>query len=162
MKLEHQPYDFVVVGGGIAGLAIAELLQRSGASTVLFEQNEALCGEASAEQHGWFHTGALYSALSDPYFCRTIVGNLDDLMGYYSGFPNMNLRVDKHIFTLDQRGWFSNRTLFYAYTGLRGVSWKWKLPWALAMYRAKRRMSWFETLDSSRTLSHQIGTGATP
>jgi hypothetical protein len=160
--MQASRFDFAIVGGGIAGLAIAEMLQRSGASVVLLEKNQTLCGQASAEQQGWFHTGALYTALPDNFFCRTMVGNLDDLIDYYSGFPNMNLKVDKHISTTSQQGWFSNRTNFYAYTSVRGVSWKWKLPWAVALYRAKRRMSWFETLDASRSLSHQMGFGSKP
>lgn len=154
--------DFAVVGGGIAGLAIAEMLQRAGASVVLLEKNRTLCSGASAEQQGWFHTGALYTALPNNFFCRTMVGNLDDLMDYYSGFPNMNLRVDKHISTMTQEGWFANRTNFYVYTSTEGVSWAWKLPWSIALRRAKRRMSWFETLDASRSLSHQLGFGAKP
>jgi len=155
-------YDFAVVGGGIAGLAVAELLQRSGASVVLVEKNETLCSEASAEQQGWFHTGALYSALPDQFFCRTLAGNLDDLVDYYSDFPNMNLRIGTHISTKGPRGWFANHTLFYAYASLRSVNWKWKAPWALALSRAKRRMSWYESLDSSRSLSQQIGTRTQP
>ena len=158
----HTSFDFAVVGGGIAGLAIAELLQRSGASVVLLEKNETLCGEASAEQQGWFHTGALYSALPDHFFCRTLAGNLDDLVDYYSDFPNMNLRIGTHISTKGPRGWFSNHTLFYAYASLRSVGWRWKAPWALALARAKRRMSWYESLDSSRSLSQQIGTRTQP
>lgn len=148
--------DFLVLGGGIAGLAIAELLQRSGASVVLLEKNETLCSEASAEQQGWFHTGALYTALPRTSFCRTLVANLDDLIDYYNVFPGMNLRVDKHIYTADRDGWFSNRTNFYLYAHRKGVGWQWKLPWSLAMNRAKRRMSRFELLDASRSLSHQL------
>jgi glycine/D-amino acid oxidase-like deaminating enzyme len=155
-------YDFAVIGGGIAGLAIAELLQRSGASVVLVERNETLCGGASSEQQGWFHTGALYSALPDQFFCRTLAGNLDDLVDYYSEFPNMNLHIGTHISTKGIRGWFSNHTLFYAYAGLRRVGWKWKAPWALALSRARRRISWYESLDSSRSLSQQIGTRMQP
>jgi glycine/D-amino acid oxidase-like deaminating enzyme len=155
-------WDFAVVGGGIAGLAISELLQRSGASVVLLEKNKTLCSEASAEQQGWFHTGALYTALPDEFFFRAMVGNLDDLIDYYRGFPNMNLRVDKHVSSASLEGWFSNRTNFYAYTSVKGVSWKWKIPWALALYRAKRRMSWFESLDASRSLSRQMGKAAKP
>ncbi|PWT74106.1 MAG: hypothetical protein C5B60_07170 [Chloroflexi bacterium] len=162
MTQVRQTYDFAVVGGGIAGLAIAELLQRSGASVVLFEKHRTLCAGASAEQQGWFHTGALYAALPQNSFCRTMVGNLDDLIDYYSGFPNMNLRIDKHISSTSQQGWFSNRTNFYAYASVQAVSWKWKLPWAVALYRAKRRMSWFETLDANKSLSHQLGFGTKP
>jgi len=162
MAHEGRIKDFAVVGGGIAGLAIAEMLQRSGASVVLLEKNATLCSEASAEQQGWFHTGALYTALPNNFFCRTMVGNLDDLVDYYGGFPHMNLRVDKHISTTNAEGWFANRTNFYIYTGTEGVSWGWKLPWAVALRRAKRRMSWFETLDASRSLSHQLGFGSKP
>lgn len=154
--------DFAVVGGGIAGVAIAELLQRSGASVVLLEKNEVLCSGASSEQQGWFHTGALYSALPDQFFCRTLAGNLDDLVDYYSDFPNMNLRIGTHISTKGPRGWFSNHTVFYAYAGLRSVGWKWKVPWALALSRAKRRISWYESLDSSRSLSQQVGKRTPP
>ena len=155
-------WDFAIVGGGIAGLAIAEMLQRSGASVLLLEKNKTLCAEASAEQQGWFHTGALYTALPSNFFCRTMVGNLDDLVDYYSDFSNMNLRVEKHIYATKREGWFSNRTNFYAYSNRKEVSWRWKLPWAVALYRAKRRMSWFETLDASRSLSQQMGFGSKP
>ncbi len=155
-------WDFAIVGGGIAGLAIAEMLQRSGASVILLEKNKTLCAEASAEQQGWFHTGALYTALPSNFFCRTMVGNLDDLVDYYSDFSNMNLRVEKHIYATKREGWFSNRTNFYAYSNRKEVSWRWKLPWAVALYRAKRRMSWFETLDASRSLSQQMGFGSKP
>lgn len=150
-------WDFAVVGGGIGGLAVAELLQRSGVSVLLIEKNPALCSQASAEQQGWFHTGALYTALPVNRYFRTMVGNLDDLVDYYAGFPNMNLRVDKHIYTTDKDGWFSNRTNFYAYANCKSVSWRWKLPWAMALRRAKKRMSWFENLDVARSLSGQMG-----
>lgn len=162
MANQGRTKDFAVVGGGIAGLAIAEMLQRAGAAVVLLEKNRTLCSGASAEQQGWFHTGALYTALPNNFFCRTMVGNLDDLVDYYGGFPNMNLRVDKHISTTSREGWFANRTNFYVYTSTDGVSWAWKLPWSIALRRAKRRMSWFETLDASRSLSHQLGFGAKP
>ena len=154
--------DFAVAGGGIAGLAISELLQRSGASVVLIEKNKTLCSEASGEQQGWFHTGALYTALPDQFFFRAMVGNLDDLIDYYRGFPSMNLRVDKHVSSASSEGWFSNRTNFYAYTSCKGVSWKWKIPWFFALQRAKRRMSWFETLDASRSLSRQMNKVSKP
>lgn len=154
--------DFLVVGGGIAGLAAAELLQRSGASVVLLEKNDRLCGESSAEQQGWFHTGALYAGLPIDSYFRAMVGNIDDLVDYYRGFPNMNLRVEKHIFATQRHGWFNNRNNFYVYVAASGVSWGWKLPWSVALYRARRRMAWFESIDASRSLSRQMGFEATP
>jgi len=162
MNASLSTFDFAVVGGGIAGLAISELLQRSGATVVLLEKNKTLCSEASGEQQGWFHTGALYTAHSDQFFFRAMVGNLDDLLDFYRAFPNMNLRVDKHISSASSQGWFSNRTNFYAYSSCNGVSWKWKIPWFFALQRAKRRMSWFENLDASRSLSRQMGKASKP
>lgn len=162
MKTNDKRSDFLVLGGGIAGLAIAELLQRSGASVVLLEKNETLCSEASSEQQGWFHTGALYAPLRRNIFCRNLLGNLDDLIDYYSAFPNMNLRVDKQIHTANREGWFSNRTNFYMYAHRQAVDWQWKLPWSIALHRAKRRMSRFEMLDPSKNLGYQMGVGSKP
>jgi hypothetical protein len=154
--------DFVVVGAGIAGLAVAELLQRSGASVVLLDRESRVCACASAEQQGWFHTGALYSALPTNFSVRTMVGNLDDLIDYYSSFANMNLRVTKHVSAASREGWFDNRTNFYAFEGWSKVGWAWKLPWVVALYRARRRMSWFENLDASRSLSRQAAARSRP
>lgn len=158
----QEQWDFAVVGGGIGGLAVAELLQRSGASVVLIEQHARLCSGASSEQQGWFHTGALYTALPTNFYCRTMVGNLDDLVDYYSAFPNMNLRVAKHVSTAATYGWFANKTNFYAYDHWKNVSFAWKLPWAVALTRARQRMSWFENLDSSRSLSPQVSVRSKP
>jgi glycine/D-amino acid oxidase-like deaminating enzyme len=88
-------YDYVIVGGGIAGLAIAEIFARSGRSVVLIERNAQLCQETSATQHGWFHFGSLYSIFPQNQFLRTMVGGVEDLLEYYSGFPGMNIQVSK-------------------------------------------------------------------
>jgi glycine/D-amino acid oxidase-like deaminating enzyme len=151
-------YDFCVVGGGIAGLAVAELLARSGRSVALLERDSKLTGEASATQHSWFHTGALYAALPTNAFFRTLVGNVDDLLDYYACFPNMNLRVERNIHTTSTGGWFSNYTIFYAYVSPRSkeVRPALKLPWWIATRRAERRLAWFENLDFRRVLSDQV------
>jgi len=81
-------YDFIVVGGGIAGLSVAELLARSGRTVALLEKGPVLCGEASSCHHSWFHVGALYAALPNNSFFRTLVGNIDDLLEFYTCFEN--------------------------------------------------------------------------
>ena len=151
-------YDYIVVGGGIAGLTIAELLQRSGRSVLLLEARSQLCSDASAQQHGWFHTGALYAALPSSQFFRILVGNLDDLINYYSAFPRMNLRSGRYLITSHAAGWFENTTNYYCYTHPAdpAIAWWFKPLWALAALRAKSRLAWFEGLDFSRELSPQI------
>ncbi|MFO1035242.1 MAG: FAD-dependent oxidoreductase [Geminicoccaceae bacterium] len=152
-------YDFIVVGGGIAGLASAELLQRSGRSVLLVEAGPQLCLGASAQAQGWFHTGALYAALPSARFFRQLAGNLDDLLNYYAGFPGMNLRSGRQLVTRGDLGWFANRTNYYAYVAPSdpGVSAWMNLPWRLATLQARSRLSWFETLDFTRELSPQFG-----
>ena len=151
-------HDFIVVGGGIAGLAIAELLQRSGRGVLLLEARERLCARSSAEQQGWFHTGALYAGLPSSRFFRQLVGNLDDLQNYYGGFPRMNLAAGRHMLTRDTDGWFGNELTFYFYASPRDPSINlWRRPiWSAATLRAQTRLAWFEALDFNRELSPQI------
>jgi len=102
-------YDLAVIGGGIAGLAIAEIFARSGWSVALLERNGLLCQEASAAQHGWFHFGSLYSIFPKNVFLRTMVRGVENLLEYYRGFPGMNLVVERNgrlVVAERDDGWF--------------------------------------------------------
>ena len=55
MSNDKQVYDWCIVGGGITGLACAEMLARENKSVILVEKNKKLVGETSAEFHEWFH-----------------------------------------------------------------------------------------------------------
>ena len=152
-------YDYIVVGGGVAGLAVAELLQRAGRNVLLVEANDWLCGEASAQQQGWFHTGALYAALPTNEYFRKLVGNLDDLLNYYSGFPRMNLVAGRNLMMTTREGWFNNSRMYYFYTSPAAghIKLPMRLLWHLAILRATSRLSWFENIDFSRELTPQLG-----
>ena len=132
-------HDFVITGAGIAGLAVAELLQRSGRSVLLLEAEEQLCCKASADQQGWFHTGALYAALPSSRYFRQLVGNLADLLNYYSTFANMNLASGRTLLAKSREGWFRNATCYYFYLAQRDSSIKgWQKPiWRLLCYRQR-------------------------
>ena len=54
MNNSKQIYDWCIIGGGITGLACAELLSRDNKSVILVEKNKKLVGETSAEFHEWF------------------------------------------------------------------------------------------------------------
>lgn len=63
--MAEQKYDWVIAGGGISGIAIAELLCRDGMSVLLLEKNRQLVSETSKVFHEWMHSGALYSLVPD-------------------------------------------------------------------------------------------------
>lgn len=109
-------YDYAVVGGGIAGLAIAEIFARSGRGVALIERDGQLCEEASAAQHGWFHFGSLYSIFPQNQFLRTMVGGVEDLLEFYAGFEGMNIEVTgqgRLAFPQRDGAWFRDEPIEY-------------------------------------------------
>ena len=85
-------YDWIVVGGGIAGISVAEILTREGHSVALLEKNKKLASVATKEFHEWVHTGSLYTLVKDQMkTLKYILGSLDDLFEFYSCFENMNI-----------------------------------------------------------------------
>ncbi len=109
-------YDYAVVGGGIAGLAIAEIFARSGRSVVLIERNAQLCQETSASQHGWFHFGSLYSIFPQNQVLRTMIGGVENLREYYAGFAGMNIKVTDGgwlCFPQAEAAWFRDEPIEY-------------------------------------------------
>jgi glycine/D-amino acid oxidase-like deaminating enzyme len=144
-------FDCAVVGGGVAGLAIAELFARSGRHVVLIERNPKLCLEASASQHGWFHFGSLYSIFPQNQFLRTLVGGVEDLLAYYADFPGMNIRITDGgslAFPHSDLAWFRDEPIEYivsarndpdfdmsAFEGIRSYTRKafFLLTWELAI-----------------------------
>lgn len=55
MQLNDHQSDVAIIGGGMAGLAAATYLARSGRQVRLFEQSRALGGRAQTKQHDGFH-----------------------------------------------------------------------------------------------------------
>lgn len=109
-------YDLVIIGGGIAGLAIGEIFARSGFKVALVEKNEKLCMGDSGVHHEWFHFGSLYSIFLNNQFLRTLVGGIDDILVYYRDFEGMNLRVtgDGKLITIEKEyKWFRDDTIEY-------------------------------------------------
>lgn len=94
VKQRNKHYDLIIVGGGIAGLATAEIFARSGFKVALVEKYSELCSGSSGKQHGWFHLGSLYSINRDAIFLKTLVNNCDILLSYYRDFRGMNICFD--------------------------------------------------------------------
>ena len=129
-------FDWIVVGGGIAGISLSEILTREGHTVALIEKKNKLASVTTREFHEWFHTGSLYTLLRDDMqTLKYILGSLDDLLEFYSSFAQMNLRPSESglKITNDSRGWFSPNYINFKYR-LRNR--KLILPWIYAISRS--------------------------
>ena len=129
-------FDWIIVGGGIAGISLSEILTREGHSVALIEKKDKLASATTREFHEWFHTGSLYTLLKDDMkTLKYILGSLDDLLEFYSSFPKMNLQpTDKGLkITDDNKGWFSPNYINFKY---RLKNRKLILPWLYAIARS--------------------------
>ena len=110
--------DVIVIGGGIAGISIAEFLARhSRLSIKVLDSAPQLGTFASGKLEGWFHTGALYSGHDDAQTFINCVNSLEDLINLYSSYfseeCNIALTETKpNFFTPavipNSKGWFND------------------------------------------------------
>tara|TARA_B100000315_G_scaffold147103_1_gene136114 strand:- start:37 stop:1314 length:1278 start_codon:yes stop_codon:yes gene_type:complete len=129
-------YEWAVIGGGIAGISIAEILTRQGHSVVLVEKNKMLASETTREFHEWLHTGALYTLVPDRLkTLRFILGAIDDLIEFYSCFDRMNLiPTEKGLqFNKGTSGWFDDNYIHFKY---RVKGRKITFPWIYGIARS--------------------------
>ena len=129
-------FDWIIVGGGIAGISLSEILTREGHSVALIEKKNKLASVTTREFHEWFHTGSLYTLLKDDMkTLKYVLGSLDDLLEFYSSFPQMNLNpTEKGLKIIgDDKGWFSSNYINFKY---RLKNRKLILPWLYAVARS--------------------------
>jgi hypothetical protein len=114
--IKNNEYDWIIVGAGIAGISIAEILCRDDKKVLLIDKNDQIASETSKVFHEWLHTGALYSLVPDSLFTtRYLLGAMDDLFKYYSDFEQMNLSQTENGISIDKNGWFNQDNIEYRY-----------------------------------------------
>ncbi|MEA5510516.1 FAD-dependent oxidoreductase [Crocosphaera sp. UHCC 0190] len=119
---EIEYVDVIIVGGGIAGVAIAEFLARhSNLSIKVLEKNCQLGTLASGKLEGWYHTGALYSGQDDAQTFINCVNGVEDLINLYSPYfseqCNINLTEKTTDFFTPKTipnpdGWFNDNPVY--------------------------------------------------
>lgn len=135
-SINKKNYDWVIVGSGIAGIVICEILTRMGHSVLLIEKNKKLASETTRDFHEWIHTGALYTLIPDNlYTLKFLLGSIDDLLEFYSDFDNMNLiRTEKGLkIKKDKNGWFNDNHIHFKF---RVRNRKITFPWLFGIARS--------------------------
>jgi len=85
-------YEWIIVGGGITGIVLAEILTRENHKVLLIDKDEKLASETTKVFHEWIHTGSLYTLVPDNLTTlKFLLGAIDDLLEFYSSFERMNL-----------------------------------------------------------------------
>ena len=128
-------YEWVIVGGGVSGIVLSEILTREGHSVLLIDKGKQLAGETTKIFHEWIHTGSLYTLIPDKLITlKFILGAIDDLLEYYSCFERMNLRPTESGLAIDgSSGWFSPNYITFRYRR-RKLNLLWSLTTARSAY----------------------------
>ena len=109
-----------IIGTGIAGVSLGEILSRNGYKVFLLENSDKIGGEASLATQKWFHTGWLYAALPDQSAtlgCNNAV-KLFNVIYANKYFKNkINIRIDKSgvNYIAQDDGWFNNERINYIF-----------------------------------------------
>ena len=125
-----------VLGSGIAGLSVAEILSRNGWTITLLESAAELGGQASRATQNWLHTGWLYAALpnkSAMLGCSEALRLFRPIYGGVlpAGVVNVDVAGGSVSYPASDSGWFSSERLHYVYataaaelSWLEGVAWR--------------------------------------
>ncbi len=144
----HRPSDKArsafVLGSGIAGLSLAEILSRNGWKITLIDSEAGLGGDASRSTQNWLHTGWLYAGLpsaSAMQGCATSLRLFRRIYGQVLPSSVVNVEADETGIEYPEsktEGWFSAERVHYAFaissydlSPLQKATWKRYLDYVL-------------------------------
>ena len=137
MKIkEKNKFEWAVIGSGIAGIIVSEILTRENHKAILIEKNDKLASETTRDFHEWMHLGSLFTLIPDKLLTlKYILGAVDDLFEYYSCFRNMNLIPTENGVKIDSsvKGWFNDNHINFKF---RIKNRKFTFPWIFGVARS--------------------------
>ena len=156
--IRDSEYDWIVVGGGVSGIAISEILTREGKSVLLLEKNDKLASETSKDFHEWVHSGALYTLIPDNLLTlRYLLGATDDLIEYYSCFPGMNLIPTSSGIEMSKNGWFNDDRIDFRFkTHKLNPIWLSTVSRSLAIIELIKKHDWLRRRAGSEYGSSKV------
>lgn len=152
----NKKYEWAVIGGGIAGITVSEILAREGHSVILIDKNPKLASVTTREFHEWIHTGSLYTLIPDKLkTLKFILGAIDDLIEYYSVYDRMNLVPSKCGLSINTRekGWFEPEYIHFKYR-IKGR--KITFPWLIGVARSIRLIEKIQKHDWLRRRAGEL------
>ena len=130
-------FEWIIVGGGVAGIALSEILTRQGHTVALIEKNNQLASETTKEFHEWVHTGSLYTLVKDKMnTLKYVLGSLDDLLEFYSSFSRMNIKPSEDGLKIEKndKEWFNSNYINFNYSlKIRKFFFRWLFSVASAL-----------------------------
>jgi glycine/D-amino acid oxidase-like deaminating enzyme len=152
-----------VLGSGIAGLSLAEILSRNGWRITLLDTAQELGGDASRCTQNWFHTGWLYAALPSKAAmlgCNRALRCFHGMYGSVVDAEVLNLECGEQPvgYPASDRGWFSAEWVHYAYaTATADLSPMQRLFWKTHLHAVAFRRLRALGYDASVTSSLEPG-----
>lgn len=135
-----------ILGTGIAGLSVAEILSRNGWSITLLESSAELGGDASRRTQNWLHTGWLYAGLPHPSAMLGCARALRLFRTIYDPVlsarcVNVEVKPQGVVYPPSNTGWFDAERVQYLYaTRTHDFNWWQRLIWShyLALFPLRR------------------------
>jgi hypothetical protein len=141
-EMLQEKYEWGIVGGGVVGIFIAEILTREGHSVVLIDKNEKFASETTREFHEWIHMGSLYTLIPDNLSTlKFLLGAIDDILEFYNGFSGMNLVPTEKGMTMKtvDNAWFNQNYIHFKFrVGQRKLTFPWLMGIARAIFLIDR------------------------
>lgn len=141
-EMLQEKYEWGIVGGGVVGIFIAEILTREGHSVVLIDKNEKFASETTREFHEWIHMGSLYTLIPDNLSTlKFLLGAIDDILEFYNGFSGMNLVPTEKGMTMKtvDNAWFNQNYIHFKFRiGQRKLTFPWLMGIARAIFLIDR------------------------